>query len=120
MYTRCAAERAHPYALRHMTRPQLIKRTRNPRRVRGDAYFELIDELLTAVRQRYGNTTFLQFDDMSFENASKLLNMYRCGMVLVLSPPSPLASSAAPTMSVSCLHLVVRRADLAVPKNKQG
>ena len=26
------------------------------RRVRGDAYFELVDEFLTAVRRRYGNS----------------------------------------------------------------
>mmetsp|Transcript_19147 Transcript_19147/g.53619 ORF Transcript_19147/g.53619 Transcript_19147/m.53619 type:complete len:624 (+) Transcript_19147:96-1967(+) len=47
------------------------------RRVRGDAYYELLDEFLTAVRQRYGNTTFLHFEDMAHDNASKLLNMYR-------------------------------------------
>lgn len=27
------------------------------RRVRGDAYYQLLDEFLTAVRRRYGNTT---------------------------------------------------------------
>lgn len=47
------------------------------RRVRGDPYYELLDEFLTAVRRRYGNTALLQFEDMTFENASKLLNMYR-------------------------------------------
>jgi len=47
------------------------------RRVRGDLYYELLDEFLTAVKRRYGNTTLLQFEDMVFENASKLLNMYR-------------------------------------------
>lgn len=29
------------------------------RRVRGDAYYELMDEVLTAVKRRYGNTTLL-------------------------------------------------------------
>ncbi len=47
------------------------------RRVRGDPYYELMDEFLTAVRRRYGNTTLIQFKDMTYENASKLLNMYR-------------------------------------------
>lgn len=46
------------------------------RRVRGDAYYELLDEFLTAVRRRYGNTTLIHFEDMVYENASKLLNMY--------------------------------------------
>lgn len=50
---------------------------RIPRRVRGDPYYELFDEFLTAVKRRYGNTTLLQFEGMAFENASKLLNMYR-------------------------------------------
>jgi len=47
------------------------------RRVRGDPYYELLDEFLTAVRRRYGNTTIIQFEDMTYDNASKLLNMYR-------------------------------------------
>jgi hypothetical protein len=51
------------------------------RRVRGDAYYELLDEFLSAVRRRYGNTTLLQFEDMTFDNATKLLSMYRYGMI---------------------------------------
>lgn len=47
------------------------------RRVRGDAYYELLDEFLTAVRRRYGNPTLIHFEDLIHENASKLLNMYR-------------------------------------------
>lgn len=47
------------------------------RRVRGDAYYQLLDEFLTAVRRRYGNTTLIHFEDMHYDNGSKLLNMYR-------------------------------------------
>ncbi len=47
------------------------------RRVRGDPYYELLDEFLTAVRRRYGNTTLLHFEDMAFDTSSKLLSMYR-------------------------------------------
>jgi hypothetical protein len=47
------------------------------RRVRGDAYYQLLDEFLTAVRRRYGNTTLIHFNDMAYDNAAKLLNMYR-------------------------------------------
>eukprot|EP00878_Enallax_costatus_P014670 GHUV01015346.1.p1 GENE.GHUV01015346.1~~GHUV01015346.1.p1 ORF type:complete len:566 (+),score=140.92 GHUV01015346.1:81-1778(+) len=47
------------------------------RRVRGDAYYQLLDEFLTAVRRRYGNTTLIHFSDMAHDNAAKLLNMYR-------------------------------------------
>eukprot|EP00798_Chlamydomonas_sp_ICE-L_P018130 gene18125-24570_t len=49
---------------------------RHPRQ-RGDSYYELLDEVLTAIQQRYGNTAMLQFEGMAYENASKLLNMYR-------------------------------------------
>jgi malic enzyme len=45
--------------------------------VRGDAYYQLLDEFLSAVKRRYGNTTLIHFSDMSYDNASKLLNMYR-------------------------------------------
>ncbi|GFR43162.1 hypothetical protein Agub_g4211, partial [Astrephomene gubernaculifera] len=48
-----------------------------PRRVRGDPYYELMDEFLTAVKRRFGNTVLVQFEDMAYDNASKLLNMYR-------------------------------------------
>ena len=51
----------------------------NCRRVRGDPYYELMDEFLTAVKRRYGNTVLLQFEGMAYENASRLLNMYRWG-----------------------------------------
>lgn len=47
------------------------------RRVRGDAYYQLLDEFLTAVRRRYGNTTLIHMSDMAYDNAAKLLNMYR-------------------------------------------
>ncbi len=48
--------------------------------MRGDPYYELLDEFLTAVRRRYGNTTLLHFEDMAFETSSKLLSMYRSDM----------------------------------------
>ncbi|KAI8472774.1 MAG: NADP-dependent malic enzyme [Monoraphidium minutum] len=47
------------------------------RRVKGDAYYQLLDEFLTAVRRRYGNTTLIHFEDMGHDNGAKLLNMYR-------------------------------------------
>lgn len=37
------------------------------RRVRGDAYFELVDEFLTAVRRRYGNSVLIDFAGMDYE-----------------------------------------------------
>lgn len=40
---------------------------------------QLMDEFLTAVKRRFGNTVLVQFEDMEHENAAKLLNMYRCG-----------------------------------------
>jgi len=47
------------------------------RRARGDAYLALVDELLTAVRRRYGNTTLIHLEDLAHDNASRLLQMYR-------------------------------------------
>lgn len=38
---------------------------------------QLLDEFLTAVRRRYGNTTLIHFEDMGHDNGAKLLNMYR-------------------------------------------
>lgn len=40
---------------------------------------QLMDEFLTAVKRRFGNTTLVQFEDMAYDNTSKLLNMYRSG-----------------------------------------
>lgn len=40
---------------------------------------QLMDEFLTAVKRRFGNTTLVQFEDMAYDNTSKLLNMYRTG-----------------------------------------
>ncbi|CAD7695703.1 unnamed protein product [Ostreobium quekettii] len=47
------------------------------RRSRGEAYNELMDEFLTAVRRRYGNTVMIQFVDMKYENATSLVGMYQ-------------------------------------------
>ncbi|KAG1681632.1 hypothetical protein FOA52_014141 [Chlamydomonas sp. UWO 241] len=47
------------------------------RRVRGDAYYELLDELMVAIKRRYGNKTLIHFEDMSMENSEKMLSMYR-------------------------------------------
>lgn len=49
---------------------------RHPR-VRGDAYYELMDELLTAVRRRYGNSVLLHFQDMEHNNVARLVAQYR-------------------------------------------
>lgn len=38
---------------------------------------QLLDEFLSAVRRRYGNTTLIHFEDMGHDNGAKLLNMYR-------------------------------------------
>ncbi|KAG1681547.1 hypothetical protein FOA52_014054 [Chlamydomonas sp. UWO 241] len=46
-------------------------------RLRGDKYYELMDEFMRAVKERYGNTTLIHFDNMVYENATQLLSMYR-------------------------------------------
>lgn len=47
------------------------------RRVRGDAYFELIDEFLTAVRHRFGSSVMVDFQNMAFETQNRLVSTYR-------------------------------------------
>ncbi|KAL4457781.1 hypothetical protein ABPG75_012646 [Micractinium tetrahymenae] len=47
------------------------------RRVRGDAYYELVDEFLTAVRRRYGSAVLVDCAGMDYETQSKLINTYR-------------------------------------------
>jgi len=45
-------------------------------RLRGDAYFELVDEFLDAVRMRFPNV-FVQFEDFSSDVAMNILSYYR-------------------------------------------
>jgi hypothetical protein len=47
------------------------------RRVRGDAYHELVEELLVAVRRRYGTSVMVDLAGMDYETQSKLINTYR-------------------------------------------
>ncbi len=48
----------------------------NQPRLRGDAYIELMDEFIAAVRERYGNA-LIQFEDFATPNAYGLLGRYR-------------------------------------------
>ena len=48
-------------------------------RLRGDAYFELIDEFLDAVRRRFPDV-FVQFEDFSSDVAMDILKYYRDDM----------------------------------------
>ncbi len=45
-------------------------------RLHGDAYFELMDEFISAVKQKYPGV-LVQFEDFQTENAYKLLDIYR-------------------------------------------
>ncbi|PRW56101.1 NADP-dependent malic enzyme [Chlorella sorokiniana] len=47
------------------------------RRVRGDAYWELMDEFLSAVRRRYGSSVLIDFASMDYGTQSKLIGAYR-------------------------------------------
>lgn len=47
------------------------------RRIRGDPYFELVDELIGAVRRRYGSSVLVDTCGMSFDTESKLVHTYR-------------------------------------------
>lgn len=47
------------------------------RRVKGDEYYELVDEFLTAVKHRYGSSVLIHFEDMAFATENKLINSYR-------------------------------------------
>jgi malate dehydrogenase (oxaloacetate-decarboxylating)(NADP+) len=47
------------------------------RRVRGEAYDELIDEFIQAAKRRWGNTVLFQFEDFGNANGRRLLNGYR-------------------------------------------
>ena len=47
------------------------------RRVRGDAYDELVDETVTALRARYGPALLVHWEDFKPANAYRLLAKYR-------------------------------------------
>jgi malate dehydrogenase (oxaloacetate-decarboxylating)(NADP+) len=47
------------------------------RRIKGEVYFELVDEFLTAVRRRFGTSVLIDIDGTSWETQNKLLSTYR-------------------------------------------
>lgn len=47
------------------------------KRVTGDAYYELMDEFVTAVKRRFGNRTLIHFEDLRHSDSAKLLAQHR-------------------------------------------
>eukprot|EP00891_Asterochloris_glomerata_P000579 jgi/Astpho2/579/e_gw1.00013.23.1_t len=47
------------------------------KRVRGEAYQELLDEFLEAARLRFGNAVLIHLEDMLYENMSRVMAQYR-------------------------------------------
>ena len=54
-------------------------------RVRGKQYESFIDEVISALRRRYGETLIIHWEDFGVGNSFSLLDKYR-GQVRVASP----------------------------------
>lgn len=51
-------------------------------RVRDERYDAVVDEILTALRQRYGPSLLLHWEDFAASNAFRLLSRYRAMVIL--------------------------------------
>lgn len=49
--------------------------------MRGEAYDELLAELLDAVRQRFGGSTLIHMQDMTYLNLARFLDECACHRV---------------------------------------
>ena len=57
-------------------------------RVGGREYDELIDELIGALRERYGGGLILHWEDLNARNSYRLLGKYVSQVSLLALPPS--------------------------------
>ena len=88
------------------------------RRVRGDAYDELVDETITALRARYGPALLIHWEDFKASNSYRLLAKYRAQVRRSgLQSPAPFVCWHSSSPASACMRHTANACILVLDKH---